>query len=505
VGGPTFERVVIDGVPAYVGNHHGPVVAGLTFRVGTADEAALDRGTTALLAELAVIDVDEVAFDVGTTLTSFVVSGSTDTVADALASVCHALPAFDDDELLQLADTILDDPADAPSLQTTMLGLRFGAQSYGMGALAPFGLLRIDGDRAREWAAKYFTRDNATLWSTGPLAPHIALPLPRGHRVELPPRVEAECALPAWCPNSWLGSVFRDAVDCSIVAAGSDATTVALRAFAAELRDRLHDSDVATTEAQLDATTWAPELTHIALTLPTRARGNEGIECILGTIDDFTDLGPDPDELADAIAEVRASCTDPKNMPAVAEMLADDELRTGRPRTLDELLGSVGNVSAADVAAVFDEMRNEIMVAAPSDAEIVDPRFALLERAAGFALDGTRYRRAQAIGTPDDDARLIVGPDGVAYLRADEALTVCFDDCAAAVMYPTRAITLVDIDGTIIEIAESDWHDGALAFATIEAALPPEVTLVARRSFGTADGPDVAEPAELTTNAPGAN
>jgi len=52
-------------------------------------------------------------------------------------------------------------------------------------------------------------------------------------------------------------------------------------------------------------------------------------------------------------------------------------------------------------------MRNEIMVAAPSDAEIIDPRFALLERAAGFALDGTRYRRAQAVGTPDDDARLI--------------------------------------------------------------------------------------------------
>jgi hypothetical protein len=59
VGGLAFERVEIDGVPAYVGNHHGPVVAGLTFRVGTADEAALDRGTTALLAELAVIDVDD--------------------------------------------------------------------------------------------------------------------------------------------------------------------------------------------------------------------------------------------------------------------------------------------------------------------------------------------------------------------------------------------------------------------------------------------------------------
>jgi hypothetical protein len=499
VGGLAFERVLIDGVPAYVGNHHGRVVAGLTFRVGSADEPALDRGTTALLAELAVIDVDEVAFDVGETLTSFVVSGHADAVADALAGVCRGLPAFDDDDLVQLADTILDQPSDIPSLHTTMLGLRFGAQSYGMTAIAPFGLLRIDGDRARAWAARFFTRGNAALWSSGPLAPDIALPLPNGDRVAAPPRVEAECALPAWCPNSWLGSVFRDAVDCSIVAAGSDATTVAVRAFAAEMRERLHDSDLAGSEAQLETTTWAPELTHIALTLPTRAHGNDAIECILGTIDDFTELGPDPDELADAIEEIRASCTDAKNAHGVAEMLADDELRAGRPRTLDELLESVGNVTAADVAAVFDEMRNEIMIAVPSDAEIVDARFALLERATGFALDGTRYRRAKATGTPDDDARLIVGPDGVAYVRADEVLTVCFDDCVAAVTYPTREITLVDIDGTIIEVAESDWHDGALAFATIETALPPEITLVARRSFGTSE--PVEPPAELAENA----
>ena len=46
----TCERVVIDGVPAYVGSATGAIVAGLTFRVGIADESALDRGLTALLA-----------------------------------------------------------------------------------------------------------------------------------------------------------------------------------------------------------------------------------------------------------------------------------------------------------------------------------------------------------------------------------------------------------------------------------------------------------------------
>ena len=39
-----------------------------------------------------------------------------------------------------------------------MLGLRFGAQTYGMVAMPPLGLLRVDGPHARAWAARYFTR-----------------------------------------------------------------------------------------------------------------------------------------------------------------------------------------------------------------------------------------------------------------------------------------------------------------------------------------------------------
>lgn len=483
-GGLTVERVTIDGVPAYVGNRGGDVVAGLTFRVGTADEAALDRGMTALLAELAAIEVEDVEFDVGTTRTSFVARGQADAVADALGAVCRTLPAFDDDDLVQLADTVLDDARQLPDLHTTLLGLRFGAQTYGMRALPPFGLLHVDGSRARAWAARFFTRGNAALWSSGPLEAGIALGLPVGERVAPPTRLDPECTLPAWCPNAWLGALFRDAIDCSIVAGGSDATTVALRAFAAELGERLDDSPLAGVAPILAADNWSDELTYISLTLPTLARGNDGVECVLGTIDDFAELGPDPDELTGAMTEIRRSCIDLDNAAPVTEMLANDEQRRGRPRALDEFLTAVHDVTADEVTAVFAALRNEIMLALPSDAEIVDARFAMLERAGGFELDGTRYRRAKTTGAPEDDARLIVGPDGVTYTRADEVLTVCFDDCVAAVTYPDHSVTLVDIDGTTIDVAERDWRDGALAVASIESGLPLEVTLAARRGFG---------------------
>ena len=100
---------MIDGVPAYIGNNSGPIVAGLAFRVGTGHEAAFERGLTAVIAELAAIDVDAVEFDIGTTATSFVARGHAAEVGDALAAVCRALPEFTDDDFTQLADTILDE------------------------------------------------------------------------------------------------------------------------------------------------------------------------------------------------------------------------------------------------------------------------------------------------------------------------------------------------------------------------------------------------------------
>ena len=53
-----FERVMIDGVPAYEGDVPEPVTAGIVFRVGTADESLLEHGLNALVAELAAVDVE---------------------------------------------------------------------------------------------------------------------------------------------------------------------------------------------------------------------------------------------------------------------------------------------------------------------------------------------------------------------------------------------------------------------------------------------------------------
>ena len=93
------------------------------------------------------------------------------------------------------------------------------------------------------------------------------------------------------------------------------------------------------------------------------------------------------------------------------------------------------------------------MLTIPSDADIVDPEMTLLERTDGVTVDGKQYRPAQVTGTPEDDARLVVGADGVTFSSADQQLTIYYDDCVAVVDYPDQSLALYDVDGTTIEFA----------------------------------------------------
>jgi hypothetical protein len=284
-----------------------------------------------------------------------------------------------------------------------------------------------------------------------------------------------------------------------MLASMSDATVVALRALQDEIVERLADTRIARTMPELRLARWSDDLGYVTMSLDTAASGNDGIEAILGSLDDFVELGPDPDELSAAITETWRWSTDRDNAERVAEMLAADELRTGRSRLLDGFLESVDAVSADRVQEVFTELRETIVLAIPSDADIVDPEMTLLERADGVTVDGKQYRRAQVTGTPADDARLVVGAEGITLSSADQQLTIYYDDCVAVVDYPDESIALYDVDGTTIEFAAADWRDGAEAHANVVAAVPEDVLLIARRTLGppaavsTPDDEDAAD------------
>jgi DNA-binding SARP family transcriptional activator len=158
--------------------------AGITFRVGTADEPLTRAGMTHLIEHLALhrLGVSDVHHTGGTsaTVTHFLMQGSADEAVEFIHSVCeslHNLPF----ERLETEKSILHTEASHRGLEWA----RHLAVSR-HGARGESGLPAITPDDLRAWASTYFTRDNAVLWFSGEVPPGLDPRLPAGRRRPVP-------------------------------------------------------------------------------------------------------------------------------------------------------------------------------------------------------------------------------------------------------------------------------------------------------------------------------
>jgi zinc protease len=391
-----------------------------------------------------------------------------------LRSVCAALRALTEDDLIDLADTILNEPKTGP-LQppVTLLGVRFGAQSYGLGGFPRLGLLRADGPRVNAWVGRRYTRANAIVFSTGSLG-RPRLGLPAGVRTPPPVPTPTNVALPAWCPQDWIGRSWRPFVYFSSVTRGSVAAILADRVVEAAVRQRAEDFGLALADREANINPWSPDFDYTDFRIDVGLNIEDGVEALLGSIDDLGDYGPDADALTDAVAEFDRWTSNASAVPGVAAMLAWHELLSGRPRNVDEFLSEIRAVSAADVAAVVSAMRDQAIVVVPEGAELIDPRFTMIEPTTALPVVGIAYSAATAADDPADNARLIVGADGVTFVDADEQLTVRFQDCVAAVRFADDSFMLYAADGTMITVAAHEWVDGRSALARVRSGIDPD-------------------------------
>ena len=474
-----FERVVVDGIPAYVANDTGPITAGLAFRVGTADEQPLERGITALVAELAAIEADA-AFEIDETVTSLVVSGDAKHVGAALNTMCSTLLTLDAQDLADLADTIAGQVG-APSYRNDALGMLYGARTYGIASLPPLFVLHPSLSAAQAWATRWFTRANAILWSTGPLPADVALPLGGGSRHDAPDRSPEFVAPPAWYV------VERHYVSAYAVVTPSPATVVALRAIANEIRDRASNTLLDGAALECHVVPWSADAGLVSIELDASRDVNEGIELVLGTIDDFAESGPEPDELAEAAGDIEDWALRRENAEAVGALLSRDELASGRARTLDEYLAGVAAVSGGQLAQAAGAIRDEMLVTVPDGGEIIDERFEEVEPTAE-TIAGTQYGAADIEGDPEQFDTLVVGHEGVSLTLFESVTTVYFDSCIAAVRYTDDTIALYSNDGTSLAVVAEEWRDGHDAVAAIDAALTTDGVLRVDRPFRATAG-----------------
>ena len=342
---------------------------------------------------------------------------------------------------------------------------RHGARDYGLVSYPEWGLSGLTGDDLREWAARYFTRENAVLWIAGDeVPPGLTLELPSGQRQPVP---AASSALPA-TPAFFSGSSRATALDVVVprTAAATVFTGVLERELFRSLRQRSGLSYTAAASYDPRGDGFAV-ITALADALPEKQDGVLG-----GFVDVLAKLRVGRIDEAD-VAAVVGKATEPLTTAEVdAARLpgAAFNLLTGHPlRSSDELAQELKAVTVDEVHAVTGVALESALLMTPYGRTADWAGFVAAPTGSTEAVRGTTYQ-----GLGDMSTRLVVGESGISLVpKEGDPNTVRFDQCVVMLAWPDGARQLIGADAISVRI-EPTLYRGSTALS-IDAQVPPGV------------------------------
>jgi predicted Zn-dependent peptidase len=464
-----IDQTTVDGVETLFVRTAGPMRAGLTFRVGRADEPLYRSGITHLTEHLALFHLNLADYHfngaTGAVTTDFHLQGSADDITGYLAGVCEALTDLPLSRL-EVEKEILrtEENSRSGSVMQPFALWRYGARGFGLLSYPEWGLSMIGPDDLRAWVARYFTKENAVLWVAGPdLPPGLRLPLPSGVRQAVPAPTSALPTTPAY----FFGESTNVAIE-AIVRRGPAVgvfTGVLERELFRALRQEngLSYTAAAISEPRGDGYS---RVVALADALPDKQQAVLG-----GVIDVLAKLRVgriDPADIAAAIGKAEDEFAAP-DIDAVRLPAAAFNQLTGYPnRPIEQLLADLRAVTVAEVHQVAQEVSKNALLMVP--CETVGPSWAGFEAAptrSSAAVTGTSYRFINS-----DDQSIVIGADGVSLVTKDGVATVRYAECAAMLSWPDGARHLMGYDsiGVRIEPTLLAIHPDALRY--IDSLVP---------------------------------
>ncbi|MFU8872930.1 M16 family metallopeptidase [Micromonospora sp. SL4-19] len=464
----------VDGVPALLAPASGPMRAGITFRVGVADETLARSGITHLLEHLALapLGLGDHHFNGATTptFTSFYTQGSEQDVVGFLTAVCrnlHDLPMA----RLEVEKEILRTEWSTRGGADALALWRHGARDHGLTGYAELGLPALTEHDLRQWAARWFTRENAVLWIAGDRVPAgLRLVLPSGVRQPLPRVSSALPRTPAYFVNG-SRAVVLDSVVRRRTAAG---------VFAGVLERDLYRS-----LRQEDGLSYA-------ISTGYQPCGDQA------TLRAFADALPEKQDavlggFVDVLAKLRVGRIDQADLDATVAKREDDlsaaevhaarlpglarDLLTGQPtRTVDELRAELKAVTLADLHQVAQEVTATALLMVPEYTTADWAGFAAAPTSSSHTIAGTEYREREGNGA------LHVGVEGVSHVLDGCVATVRYAECAALLAWPDGARRLIGYDAITVHIEPTliDLHPGAIAVIDQQVPADRRVPMPAR-------------------------
>ncbi|MDW4912126.1 M16 family metallopeptidase [Streptomyces californicus] len=470
IDGPVTTEV--DGIPTLLAptSGGGPVVAGLFFRVGAADETLATAGLTHLVEHLALHrhGVSDLHYNGSTaaTHTHFVVSGTAEEVVAYLNGVCASLRDLPVERLATERQILRTEQAGRGRGPNHQLPLwRYGARGYGLASYPEYGTLHLTADAVRAWAATWFTRDNAVLWIASDTVPAgLDLTLPAGRRQPLPEPTSALPVTPAYLTGG-SGGVVLDGIVRRSTAAVLFAEVLS-RALFTDLRQKGGYSYTA------DCGYQPRDRDHATLTAFADALPQKQDAVVGGFIDVLARLRAgtiDQAELDSARAKTLKQYEGPDTGAAALPSYALN-LLTGHPNlTPDEHRAELDAVTVEDLREVAGELYDSALIQVPGRSVDWAGFTAAPQWSAPVTDPAGTVHRSRA----SDAVSLAVGPEAVTLVTPGGQITVRYDACAAMRVFPDGARHLIGFDAFVVEVEPTLYAKLTPArMAVIDAAVP---------------------------------
>ncbi|WP_326551645.1 M16 family metallopeptidase [Micromonospora sp. NBC_01813] len=489
-----IRQLDVDGVPALLAPTGGPTHAGLMFRVGQADETLARRGLTHLLEHLVLHPLGAADYHyngtTGSVVTHFHLQGSVDDITTFLTGVCASLRELPVHRLATEKAILDTEWAGRSPATTDQLPLwRHGARDYGLSTFAELGLPAITDEDLQEWAARYFTRENAVLWLAGAELPSgLRLDLPTGSRMPAP---VASSALPS-TPAYFHGPGRATATD-MVVPAGAAAsvlTGVLERELFRALRQR--DGLSYTTAAHYEPRGDGNAVITAVADAPT---GKE-TAVLGGFIDVLAKIRVgrvDETDVAAVVGKATASLSSMEADGARLPSMALD-LLTGQPvASSDDRTRQLKEVTVESVQAVATTALKSALLMTPRARGADWAGFVEAESGTVGLLPGTSHRGLGGL----DGQRLVIGAQGVSLVsESGQVASVRYDRCVAMLAWPDGGRQLIGDDAISIRL-EPTVYQGATA-ELADAAIPAQL----RVDMPARDPQEIPQP-ETADGSPG--
>jgi predicted Zn-dependent peptidase len=495
---PPINRTEVDGVRTLWVDEPGPMIATLAFRVGRSDEPTPMSGITHIvehlaLAGLGVQDYDHNGFVDGQQ-TVFTSIGRPDEVKTFLEEVVRGLTQPPLDRLLLERRILREERSQrGPSIGGAVRWYRFGYAGQGR-ALGPgddeLALDWLGPGPVEAWMRRWFTRQNAILWLTGPVPDGLRLELPDGEPAPTPditpiPGVTFPTHL-AWDgPAATLGYVAQRTSAIHI------ASSIAHR----RARQRLRFDQGLVYDVELDYEPLAPTVAHVMLgaSCPDE-RIRQVVDGLLGIVRELATDGPTQGELEQELSGYLRQYEDRDGRIALLASTAFDTLWGGPARTAEQLLDERRAVDPATARDALATALDTMLVMANCEAV---PKLEQYPAWSTSRVDGREYAPAGFfLPGRKPKERLTVGPEGVTVaVTPGEWLTVRYADCVAAIHEGPAVRTLLGRDGMRVGIVAEGWKDGTKAIEEVDRAIPAELVACDEHGIGGLEDPVQDEPA----------